>query len=189
MTDESFYLFNESYALGEKFARLNDERDLLTILKDYVFLHSFKKEIATLAYDTKTAQVVGHVKQAIDFLDIEETGKILAHNYNVQDYSYTLTMIKPAQIPTYAKDKTWTLTFNQPIDPRSLNDNTIYVLNVAGERVKGVKFSAEGKKVFVHAPEKGYISGEVYTLVMTNAIKSATGRTVTSGQTKTFKIK
>ncbi len=189
MTDKSFYLFNDGYALGEKFARLDDERDLLTILKNYVFLHSFNKTTSTLAYDAKTAQVVGNVKQAIDFLDIEETGKILAHNYNGQDYSYTLTMIKPAQIPTYAKNKTWTLTFNQPIDPRSLNDNTIYVLNAAGERVKDVKFSTDGKKVFVHAPENGYTSGETYTLVMTEAIKSATGRTVTSGQTKTFKIK
>ena len=34
-----------------------------------------------------------------------------------------------------------------------------------------------------------YTAGEVYTLVMTNAIKSTTGRTVTNCQTKTFKIK
>lgn len=189
MTDKSFYLFNEGYALGGKFERLDDNRDLLTNLKNYVFLHSIKKDTNTLAYNAKTAQLVGHVKQAIDFLDIEETGKILAHSFNSQDYSYTLTMIKPAPIPTYTKNKTWTLTFSQPIDPRSLNDNTIYVLNAAGERVKGVKFSAEGKKAFAHAPENGYTSGEVYTLVLTNAIKSATGRTVTSGQTKTFKIK
>ena len=189
MTDKSFYLFNDGYALGEKFARLDDERDLLTILKNYVFLHSFNKTTSTLAYDAKTARVVGNVKQAINFLDIEETGKILAHNYNGQDYSYTLTMIKPAQIPIYAKNKTWTLTFSKPIDPRSLNDNTIYVLNAAGERVKDVKFSTDGKKAFVHAPENGYTSDEIYTLVITEAIKSATGRTVTSGQTKTFKVK
>ena len=189
MTDKSFYLFNEGYALGEKFTRLNDERDLLTILKDYVFLHSFNEATSTLAYDTKTAQVVGNIKQAIDFLDIEETGKILAHNYNTLDYSYTLTMIKPSQLPTYATDKTWTLTFSQPVDPSSLNENTIYVLNAAGERVKDVKFSTDGKKAFVHAPENGYISGETYTLVMTDAIKSSTGHTLTSGQTRTFKIK
>ena len=80
------------------------------------------------------------------------------------------------------------LSFNQPINPRSLNENTIYVLNAAGERVKQVKFSADGKKAFVHAPENGYTSGETYTLVMTNGIKSTTGHAVTSGQTKTFKI-
>ena len=189
MTDKSFYLFNESFALGAKFARLDDERDLLTILKNYVFLHSVNKTTSTLAYDIKTAQVVGNTKQALDFLDIEETGNILAHHYNLQDYSYTLTMIKPAPIPTYAKNKTWTLSFNQPLDPRSLNENTIYVLNAAGERIKNVKFSADGKKAFVHAPENGYTPGETYTLVMTNGIKSATGRAVTSGQTRTFTIK
>lgn len=151
MTNQSFYLFNEGYALGEKFARLNVERDLLTILKNYVFLHSLNKTTSTLAYDAKTAQVVGNVKQAIDFLDIEETGKILAHNHNGRDYSYTLTMIKPSQISTYAKNKTWTLTFSQPVDSRSLNENTIYVLNAASERVKDVKFSTDGKKAFVHA--------------------------------------
>ena len=98
-------------------------------------------------------------------------------------------MIKPAPIPTYAKNKTWTLTFSQPIDPRSLNENTIYVLNEAGERIKNVKFSADGKKAFVHAPESGYTPGETYTLVITDGIKSATGRAVTSGQTRTFTIK
>lgn len=189
MTDQSFYLFNEGYALGKKFARLDNDRDLLTILKNYVFLHSFNKATSTLAYDGKTTQVVGHTKQAIDFLDIEETDKILAHSYNGKDYSYTLTMIKPAKIPTYAKNKTWTLTFNQTIDPRSLNENTLYVVGATGERVKDVKFSTDGKKVFVHAPENGYTSGEIYKLVITDAIKSANGRTVTSGQTKMFKIK
>ena len=189
MTDQSFYLFTESFALGKKFIRHSDKQDLLTILNNYVFLHSFNKTTATFAYDAKTTKLVGHTNQAINFLDIEETGNILAHRYNGQDYSYTLTMIKPAPIPTYEQNKTWALTFNQPIDPLSLNENTLYVLNEAGERIKDVTLSAEGKQAFVHAPENGYTSGETYTIVITNEIKSTKGSDVTSGQTKTFTIK
>ncbi|MFF5993933.1 Ig-like domain-containing protein [Lysinibacillus sp. KU-BSD001] len=189
MTDQSFYLFDEGYALGKQFARQHDERDLLTLLNDYVLLHSFNKSVSTVAYNPKTAQIVGHLKQAIHFLDVVETGNILAHGYNAKDYSYTLTMIHPSTLQAYEKNKTWTITFSQPVDPRSLNENTVYVVNAAGERVNGLTFSSEGKKVFVHAPDQGYTSGEMYTLVITDAIKSTNGRTVTSGKTITFTVK
>ena len=75
------------------------------------------------------------------------------------------------------------------MDPRSINDHTVYVLNAAGEQVDGITFTVDQKKITVHAPAKGYVTGELYTLVMTNNIKAANGRSMISGQTKKFKIR
>lgn len=189
MTDESFYLFKEGYALGQKFARLQPERDLLTILKDYVFVHSLDQQVSTLAYDAGTGKVVGELKQALDFMDIEKTGDILVHGPSPGEYSYTLTMIQPAPIKSYARNKTWTVTFNRTLDACSVNDQTVYVLDSAGAHVKDVALSIDKKKLSIHAPAAGYSPGESYTLVITSSIKAANGKPMTSGQTKKFKIK
>lgn len=189
MTDESFYLFQEGYSLGQKFARTEQKQDLLTILKDYVLLHSFDQHTPSLAYHPVTGERVGELKQATNFMDVQETGNIVAHSPNFEKYSYTLTMIQPEPMKSYAKNKSWTISFNQAVDPRSINDHTVYVLDAKGEHVEGVTFTVDQKKVSVHAPAKGYLSGESYTLVITKKIKAANGRPMTSGQTKKFKIK
>ncbi len=189
MTDESFYLFKDGYALGKKFARLQPERDLLTLLKSYVLVHSLNPQVSTLAYSPKTGEAVGELKQALNFMDIEKTGSILTHSSSIGEYSYTLTMVQPAPIKSYTKNKTWTVTFNQSVDPRSINDHTVYVLNSAGEHVKDVTLSVDRKKLSIHAPATGYAPGESYTLVITSGIKAANGKPMTSGQTKKFNIK
>ena len=189
MTDESFYLFQEGYALGQKFTRLQPEQDLLTILQNYVFIHSLNPQISTLAYDAKTGKAVGGLRQGLDFMDIEETGDILAHSPNYGEYSYTLTMVRPVRIMSYAKDKTWTVTFNKTLDAQSVTDRTVHVLDPAGQQVEGVTLSIDKKKLSIHAPAAGYGSGGPYTLVITSGIKAADGKQVTSGQTKQFNIK
>ncbi len=189
MTDTSFYLFQEGYGLGQKFSRTEKKQDLLTVLKNYVILHSLDPAIPSLAYSPLTGEQAGELKQASHFLDVQETGSILAHTPNFEKYSYTLTMIQPAPVRTYAKNKSWTISFSQAVDPRSINDHTVYVLNAAGEQVDGITFTVDQKKITVHAPAKGYVTGELYTLVMTNNIKAANGRSMISGQTKKFKIR
>lgn len=189
MTEESFYLFQEGYELGKKFPRTEQKQDLLTILKNYMLVHSFQEQLPSLAYHPVTGEIVGELTQAVDFMDVEETGSILAHRTNLEDYSYTLTMIQPAPVKSYAKNKTWTITFNQAVDSRSIHDDTVYVLNTKGEHVEGITFTFDQKKFSVHAPAKGYLPGETYTLVITNNLKAANGRPMMSGQTRTFKIK
>lgn len=152
-------------------------------------MHSFQEQLPSLAYHPVTGEIVGELTQAVDFMDIEETGSILAHRTNLEDYSYTLTMIQPAPVKSYAKNKTWTITFNQAVDSRSIHDDTVYVLNTKGEHVEGITFTFDQKKFSVHAPAKGYLPGETYTLVITNNLKAANGRPMMSGQTRTFKIK
>lgn len=189
MTDASFYLFQEGYGLGQKFSRTGQKQDLLTILKDYVVLHSLDSLTPSIAYHRVTGERAGDLKQASHFIDIEETGSILAHSPNFEKYSYTLTMIQPAPVRVYAKNKAWTISFNQAVDPRSVNEHTVYVVNAAGEQVEGITYTADQKKVTVHAPSGGYVPGEFYTLVITSNMKAANGRPMTSGQTKKFKIK
>ncbi|MGM9948923.1 MAG: Ig-like domain-containing protein, partial [Lysinibacillus sp.] len=189
MTDESFYLFKEGYALGQKFARLQPERDLLTILNNYVLVHSLNKQVPTLVYDRKTGRAAGEMKQALDFMDMGKTGNMLVHSPSIGEYSYTLTMVQPAPVKSYAQHKTWTVTFNRSLDARSVNDQTVYVLDSAGEHVKDVTLSIDKKTLSIHAPAAGYAPGASYTLVITGGIKAANGKAMTSGQTKKFKIK
>ena len=80
-------------------------------------------------------------------------------------------------------------TFNAEVDPASVLDNSIYVVDANGNKVKGITFSTMGTKVEVHAPEAGYKPGKTYTLHVTKAIKSSKSTLLKKEESKTFKIK
>lgn len=68
----------------------------------------------------------------------------------------------------------FTITFNQKVDPRSVNTHTIYVLDENGRRVEGKepKVSNDGYKVIVEAPASGYSYGSSYILVVAKDVVS-----------------
>lgn len=68
----------------------------------------------------------------------------------------------------------FTITFNQKVDPKSVNTHTIYVLDENGRRVEGKepKVSNDGYKVIVEAPASGYSYGSSYILVVTKNVVS-----------------
>lgn len=79
-------------------------------------------------------------------------------------------------------DKEWTVEFSQPVDPASVNRNTVYVtLNPSGERQFGDPFipipqvSDSGRRITVRPPAGGWPAGNTYYLFLTRDIRSREG--------------
>lgn len=92
------------------------------------------------------------------------------------------------QSDLFAANKKWTVKFNTEVDPTSVNDNSIYVLDSSGNKVKDITTTTMGSKVEVHASKEGYTSGKTYTLHVTNAVKSTKNTILKKEETKTFTI-
>lgn len=84
--------------------------------------------------------------------------------------------------------KEWTITFNMPLDPSSVNNQTIYVVDEWGYRVDTEAVCTEdGKKVIVR-PVVPYRAGCTYELVIGNGVKSSTGALLNHPVRMTFSV-
>jgi len=99
------------------------------------------------------------------------------------------TKTEVPQSDLFAANKKWTVTFNADVDPASVTDSSIYVLDSSGNKVKDITTTTMGDKVEVHASKEGYISGKTYTLHVTNAVKSTKNTKLKKEEAKTFTIK
>ncbi|SOC08756.1 beta-N-acetylglucosaminidase [Ureibacillus xyleni] len=94
---------------------------------------------------------------------------------------------KVENVPT---NKEWKITFNNPVDKNTVNQNTIYVTN--SQNVKqDVTYSINEKIVTVHPPSEGYELGQTYTLHITKAVSGMVNnqnKTLKQAIAKPFKI-
>lgn len=81
--------------------------------------------------------------------------------------------------------KVWTITFSNNIDPSTVNSESVWVENSKGEHLD-VNLKAIANKVTVSPPIENYINGENYKLVISSAIKSSNGKTLTNGVRMNF---
>jgi hypothetical protein len=73
--------------------------------------------------------------------------------------------------------KTWTITFNTPVNPDSVNENTIYVLDSTNNKVNVTFEKKQGSNVVeVKAPETKYTPGATYYLHITTEVESSKGK-------------
>ena len=89
---------------------------------------------------------------------------------------------------SYYADKVWTITFSTEVDPKTINEDTIYVTDASGQRVNNVKPLADytKKRVTVDALDD-YTPGD-YTLHITNGVKNSRGEDLKQTMSKAFTI-
>lgn len=87
------------------------------------------------------------------------------------------------------KNKQWKIHFSEKLDPSSISEHTVYVLNQKGERQKAtVSLSEDQKTILIEPPENGYRVSS-YTLQLSEQIKSNMGRKMNASITQRFTVK
>lgn len=124
-----------------------------------------------------------------------DDGKYIKYTYDAagnmteQQYFNGETIEKYAYFqPSYdvATTKQWKIGFNKKLDAASVNENTVYVLDVVtGQKVSAVTSSVNGKTVTVAGT---YESGKQYMLVIEN-VKGARKAAMNTKIVKTFTVK
>jgi exopolysaccharide biosynthesis protein len=75
------------------------------------------------------------------------------------------------------KMKTWTVTFNMPLNPKTVTAKTVYVEDQFGNRQDiSVQLDQTEKVVKVYAPGSAYKEGTFYRLVITKGVASKKGK-------------
>lgn len=85
--------------------------------------------------------------------------------------------------------KPWTITFNKPVSSNAENLQKVRINSTKSHKYDvSTKVSADSHKVIV-VPEKPYLFGTIYTLVIDKKIKSSEGTELITDVTKTFVVK
>lgn len=92
---------------------------------------------------------------------------------------------------TVLQNKIWKINFSSKLDPRSVNEKTVYVTDEKGQNQKvKVNVGKEGSSVIVEPPYGGYsLEAKYYTLHLSSDIKSAFGKKLLSGKSQSFEVK
>lgn len=84
-------------------------------------------------------------------------------------------------------DYTWTVTFNDQVDPATLTSANLQVLDANGDPVNiELKPGEDGKTALILAPKGGYLPGQDYSILVSKGIKSASGKALKSAYIKRF---
>ncbi|MEH6988631.1 beta-propeller domain-containing protein [Cytobacillus firmus] len=87
-------------------------------------------------------------------------------------------------------NKVWEIAFSKELNPDSVNNSSVYILNEEGEKEQ-VRISLENnnKSIEIQPPEKGYnLHSPHYTLVITNDIKTKRGQNLNKSVKTAFKV-
>lgn len=87
--------------------------------------------------------------------------------------------------------KTWKLTFSKEIDEKTVNEETVYVLDDQGKKIDvNVSLSTDHKTILITPPKDGYdLSKRYYKLHLSKEIKSVHGRALRTAQEIKFVVK
>ncbi len=87
------------------------------------------------------------------------------------------------------KNKVWKIQLSSKIDPKSVNEQTVYILDEKGEKVKvSLLLNDDQTAIIILPPDEGYRL-QTYTLHMTNDIQSTLGRNLHAAQKLKFIVK
>ncbi|MGN7175341.1 hypothetical protein BK139_19950 [Paenibacillus sp. FSL R5-0490] len=87
-------------------------------------------------------------------------------------------------------NKVWEIAISKELNPDSVNNSSVYILNEEGEKEQ-VRISLENnnKSIEIQPPEKGYnVHSPHYTLVITNDIKTKRGQNLNQSVKTAFKV-
>lgn len=89
------------------------------------------------------------------------------------------------------KNKIWMIQFTNKLDPTSINEKTVYVLNENGEKENvAITLNEDKTAIIIIPPEDGYNTHNPnYTLYVTNEVKSNLGRNLAKVEKISFTVK
>ncbi|WP_313799279.1 beta-propeller domain-containing protein [Cytobacillus sp.] len=86
------------------------------------------------------------------------------------------------------KNKLWKIHFSEKLDPSSINERTVFVLNQEGEKQKTpVSLSDDQKTIVIEPPVNGY-DFKSYTLRLSKEIQSTLGRKMVASISQRFTV-
>ncbi len=86
-----------------------------------------------------------------------------------------------------ALDHTFTVVFNAPVDPDTVNEESITVSDATGNSVPvTITPGSDGKSALIQPPQANYLPGQSYTILVNSSVKSAAGQQLRSSYQKTF---
>lgn len=82
----------------------------------------------------------------------------------------------------------WRVRFNIPLDPKSVNKETMYVTNSQNQRLNTyIKYDIQTEEIEIE-PLEPYATNEQYTLIITTNVKSRGGQTLSEPLSLKFKL-
>ena len=82
----------------------------------------------------------------------------------------------------------WKVQFNIPLDPKTVNNDTMYVINSQNQKLRAyIKYDME-KQVIEVEPMEAYATNEYYSLVITTNVKSRGGQSLPDPVSIRFKL-
>lgn len=140
---------------------LQDDDIYMDITTDAYGIYSAGYE--TKLYDIKTGKTLKTME--VDAIDFLQDRFLFTAIYNEENDGYDIAAfaLHTAPVnPMYEPTKTWTITFNEHVDSKTVTSNTIYVLNENNVK-QAVTLQVKNNQVLVNAPSAGYVTGN-YTL-------------------------
>lgn len=87
-------------------------------------------------------------------------------------------------------NKTWRVKFNKALDDNTINNGNTYIINKRTGKLVKVDYNFENEgTVLAMTPEKNFISGETYTLIIDKRVKSNTGTNLSQPAAIEFTVK
>ncbi|MGI5876187.1 MAG: Ig-like domain-containing protein [Dethiobacteria bacterium] len=84
-------------------------------------------------------------------------------------------------------DYTWTVTFNDQVDPDKLTSANLQILDANGDPVNIEPVpGTDGKTALIPPPPGGYLPGQSYVIIVKKDIRSASGKELNSTYIKRF---
>ncbi|NLK51043.1 MAG: RHS repeat protein [Syntrophomonadaceae bacterium] len=151
---------------------------LLTIILASVFV-ALPANASTYTYDNLnrlTSVTYDNGQKVIYTYDV--AGNILEVQYSgFEEPSETWTDFTPTVQKT--SNESWTITFNQDVDPQTVNPNNIYVAtdDSGNNKVIGITVTpvnGNPRQVKVAPPTNGWQAGETYFLFISKRVQSST---------------
>ncbi|MBD8070533.1 beta-propeller domain-containing protein [Bacillus sp. PS06] len=87
-------------------------------------------------------------------------------------------------------NKEWTVHFSKAIDPKTVTEESVFIINDKGEKQEvDLSVSDDRKTVMIAPPQEGFkLDAEFYTLYIKKTIKADNGRAIKSGKQLTFVV-
>lgn len=107
---------------------------------------------------------------------------------NIEDVPAHLTSKVKQNLKFKTGNFVWRVRFNIPLDPKTINSNTMYVINSSNQKIRShIRYDNEIGQIEVE-PLEAYSTNEYYHLVITNKVKSKGGQSLKEPVSLKFKL-
>ncbi|MCA0971361.1 hypothetical protein LCM20_12215 [Halobacillus litoralis] len=155
------------------FSYLNDEGELESVLKVKVeenMPRSFDLPVYKKTW-LRVSKVNGEQRYQIDDLHVEDAYE----EEEPEEIKEATNHIELEPLVTTEKLKEWTVQFSEPMDPNTINEQTVYMEHIEGQPLTPIIELAEDKKTLKVTSRYGYLRFDRHHLVITDQVKSMKG--------------